>query len=47
MADEIFGPILPVIKYSDITTLPTIIAKLGDKPLAMYIYSNNQKSIDL
>ena len=41
MEDEIFGPILPVISYSD---LNDTIAKIksGSKPLACYIFTNNK-----
>lgn len=45
MKEEIFGPILPVIEYEDIFN---IIEKLKfmDKPLAMYIFSEDQDHID-
>ena len=45
MKEEIFGPILPVIEYEDIFN---IIKKLKfmDKPLAMYIFSEDQDHID-
>lgn len=45
MKEEIFGPILPVIEYEDIFN---IIEKLKfmDKPLAMYIFSQDQDHID-
>lgn len=45
MQDEIFGPILPVLKYSDLSeVLATINSK--EKPLAMYIYTTKNKNID-
>ena len=45
MKEEIFGPILPVIEYEDIFN---VIEKLKfmDKPLAMYIFSEDQDHID-
>ncbi|MDY0201062.1 MAG: aldehyde dehydrogenase [Tenuifilaceae bacterium] len=44
MEDEIFGPILPIIAY---TNLDEIIAKVKErpKPLSCYIYSKNRKTI--
>jgi acyl-CoA reductase-like NAD-dependent aldehyde dehydrogenase len=43
MQEEIFGPILPVIEYSEISEA---IAFVNDrpKPLAVYIFSNNKKT---
>lgn len=45
MQEEIFGPILPVIEYNDIFK---IIEKLKfmDKPLSMYIFSEDKEYID-
>lgn len=45
MEDEIFGPLLPILTYSD---LGAVIAKIKSmpKPLAGYIFSRNQKAID-
>ena len=45
MKEEIFGPILPVIEYEDIFN---VIEKLKfmDKPLAMYVFSEDQDHID-
>jgi aldehyde dehydrogenase (NAD+) len=45
MEDEIFGPLLPILTYSD---LGAVIAKIKSmpKPLAGYIFSQNQKAID-
>ena len=44
MKDEIFGPILPVITYKNIDEIITQI-KLKPKPLACYIFSNNNAFI--
>src|SRR5580658_5118547 len=45
MEDEIFGPILPILTYSDLGALLTKIKSLP-KPLAGYVFSRNQKAID-
>ena len=44
MQDEIFGPILPVISFNN---LEDVISKIKEKekPLALYIYSKNNKII--
>ncbi|KAK7207290.1 aldehyde dehydrogenase 3I1 [Myxozyma melibiosi] len=44
MAEELFGPILPVIK-ADYKTAITEIKNL-DHPLAIYIFSKSQKEVD-
>jgi aldehyde dehydrogenase (NAD+) len=43
MQDEIFGPILPVITYDD---LDQAIAQINarPKPLALYVFSNNEQT---
>jgi aldehyde dehydrogenase (NAD+) len=43
MMEEIFGPILPVISYSN---LDDVIAKIkvGEKPLSCYIFTSNSES---
>ena len=45
MQEEIFGPLLPIIPYTD---LGKTIAYINDnpKPLALYIYSKSQPQID-
>ena len=45
MQAEIFGPILPVLEYDN---LSEAIEKINDrpKPLALYLFSTNQNSID-
>ncbi|HJV82886.1 MAG TPA: aldehyde dehydrogenase family protein [Noviherbaspirillum sp.] len=45
LEEEIFGPILPVIGYS---RLDAVIAEINSrpKPLALYIWSKDQKEID-
>lgn len=45
MKEEIFGPILPVMKYSDLNLVKNEIHQFG-KPLAFYIFSQNKKIQD-
>ena len=42
MQDEIFGPILPVLTYSDVTEAIAIVNQ-RPKPLALYLFSHNKK----
>jgi aldehyde dehydrogenase (NAD+) len=44
MQDEIFGPILPVISFTDIDDAIQKV-KARPKPLACYVYSRNRKTI--
>lgn len=44
MQEEIFGPILPVIGYNDLTQALSYINS-HQKPLALYIFSENKKAI--
>ena len=45
LEEEIFGPLLPVLAYSD---LDQVLASInaGPKPLALYIWSRSQNNID-
>lgn len=45
MQDEIFGPILPVITYDDLTEAIEFV-NAGAKPLALYLFSRNQQIQD-
>ena len=45
MAEEVFGPILPILTYSDLGKLIATIKSLP-KPLAGYVFSRNQETID-
>jgi aldehyde dehydrogenase (NAD+) len=45
MSEEIFGPIMPVFKYSDISEVTRYINS-GEKPLTMYIFAKNRTLID-
>ena len=42
MAEEIFGPILPVISYDNENEIEKLILKY-EKPLALYVFSTNNK----
>jgi aldehyde dehydrogenase (NAD+) len=45
MEDEIFGPILPVLSFTDLDEAIKMVKERA-KPLACYIYSNNRRTID-
>jgi aldehyde dehydrogenase (NAD+) len=45
LQEEIFAPIVPVVTYQDLDEVIQHITRRG-KPLALYIYSNDQKTID-
>jgi len=44
MEEEIFGPLLPVIKFNDLTEALEIINK-REKPLALYIFARKRNNI--
>lgn len=43
LREEIFGPLLPILTWSDPTEVPGIIASIRDQPLALYIFSKSKK----
>jgi aldehyde dehydrogenase (NAD+) len=45
MEEEIFGPLLPILTFTDINSVIRQINQ-GDKPLALYIYSHDEKRVD-
>jgi aldehyde dehydrogenase (NAD+) len=45
MEDEIFGPLLPIIEYSNLNEAIEFI-RSKDKPLALYYFSENKSSIE-
>lgn len=45
LTKEIFGPVMPVVAYENIDEALNYI-NVGEKPLALYIYSTSDKSID-
>ena len=46
MQEEIFGPIMPIIKYDDISEVIDYINS-HDKPLALYYFTKNKKLANL
>ena len=44
MQEEIFGPVLPILTFSNIKE-PVDYIQTKEKPLALYIYSKNKKNI--
>jgi aldehyde dehydrogenase (NAD+) len=45
MQEEIFGPVLPVLTFDDITE-PIAAINAGDKPLALYIFTASDETAD-
>jgi len=45
MEEEIFGPILPVLSYTDLDTALERLRALG-KPLALYIFSRSEPAVE-
>lgn len=45
MGEEIFGPVLPFLAYEDLDEVIAAI-KSFDKPLALYVFSQNKKNIE-
>lgn len=45
MQEEIFGPLLPVLKYKDVNTVIKHI-KENEKPLTLYIFARNSRLIN-
>jgi len=45
MQEEIFGPVVPIMTYESIDDVIAYIAH-RPKPLALYVYSNTQKTVD-
>lgn len=44
LSEEIFGPILPVVPYTDLTTLVSRLQQM-DSPLAVYLFSQKQETV--
>lgn len=45
MQEEIFGPALPILEYTNLDEVSTYINE-GEKPLALYIFSKKRSNID-
>ena len=46
MKEEIFGPVLPVLRYRTLEELPSLINS-SEKPLSLYIFSKSQRTIEM
>jgi aldehyde dehydrogenase (NAD+) len=42
MQEEIFGPILPILKFSNLNEVISLL-KTKEKPLALYLFTNDKK----
>jgi acyl-CoA reductase-like NAD-dependent aldehyde dehydrogenase len=45
MQEEIFGPLLPTLRYRDISEVINHVVE-GEKPLALYIFSSNKRLVN-
>ncbi len=45
MKEEIFGPVLPILTYESLDEVISIVNG-GEKPLALYVYSENKRNIN-
>ncbi len=45
MKEEIFGPVLPVLTYKNITEVIDYV-NANNKPLALYVFSNSKKNVE-
>ena len=43
MSEEIFGPVLPILEYSELSEVYEIVDQLPHHPLASYLFSENTK----
>ncbi|PIE02631.1 MAG: aldehyde dehydrogenase family protein [Acidobacteria bacterium] len=43
MSEEIFGPVLPILEYSSLDDIYTVISKLPQHPLAFYVFSSSSQ----
>jgi aldehyde dehydrogenase (NAD+) len=45
MGEEIFGPVLPVLTFDDLTEVTAAI-NAGDKPLALYVFTASDETVE-
>ena len=45
MREEVFGPLLPVLTWSDPKEVPAMVSAIKDHPLSLYLFSSDRKSI--
>jgi aldehyde dehydrogenase (NAD+) len=43
MTEEIFGPVLPVLDYTEYKEIYDVLARLPQHPLAAYVFSSNSR----
>jgi aldehyde dehydrogenase (NAD+) len=45
MKEEVFGPVLPILRYNQLSELENLVVQ-KEKPLALYIFSKNRDTIN-
>lgn len=45
MQEEVFGPLLPVLTWSDPKEVPAMVSAIKDQPLSLYLFSKDRKSM--
>ena len=45
LGEEIFGPVLPLLRFSDLAE-PIAAINAGDKPLALYLFTSSDATVD-
>ncbi len=45
MREEVFGPVLPIVTFSEVSDVVALIRSLG-KPLEMYVFSDNESFVN-
>lgn len=43
LSEEIFGPLLPMLAVEDLDSMISVARKVGDSPLALYIFSGEKE----
>ena len=43
LSEEIFGPLLPMLIVEDLDSMISVVRKVGDCPLALYIFSGEKE----
>jgi len=46
MSDEIFGPVFPIFRYEETDELINFV-NAGEKPLAMYLFSDDEDTVEV
>ena len=45
MREEVFGPLLPVLTWSDPQDVAAMVSAIKDQPLSLYLFSTDKKSV--